>query len=90
MQVADLLGAGVAKARLRKDVLPEDLPYVTGSIGLIGTRPSYKFMAECDTFLMIGSSFFYPEFLPEEGQAKGVQIDIDGKMLSIRYPVDAT
>jgi pyruvate dehydrogenase (quinone) len=88
MQVADLLGAGVAKALLGKDVLPDDLPYVTGSIGLLGTRPSYKLMAECDTLLMIGSSFPYPEFLPEEGQAKGVQIDIDGKMLSIRYPMD--
>lgn len=88
MQVADFLGAGVAKALLGKDVLPDDLPYVTGSIGLLGTRPSYKLMVECDTFLMIGSSFPYPEFLPEEGQAKGVQIDIDGKMLSMRYPMD--
>lgn len=88
MQVAELLGAGVAKALLGKDVLPDDLPYVTGSIGLLGTKPSYELMAGCDTFLMIGSSFPYPEFLPEEGQAKGVQIDIDGKMLSIRYPMD--
>lgn len=89
MQVAELLGAGVAKALLGKDVLPDDLPYVTGSIGLLGTRPSYKLMDECDTLLMIGTSFPYPEFLPEEGQAKGVQIDIDGKVLSIRYPMDA-
>lgn len=88
MQVAELLGAGVAKALLGKDVLPDDLPYVTGSIGLLGTRPSYELMTECDTLLMIGSSFPYPEFLPEEGQAKGIQIDIDGKMLSIRYPMD--
>jgi pyruvate dehydrogenase (quinone) len=88
MQLADFLGAGVAKALLGKDVLPDDLPYVTGSIGLLGTRPSYKLMAECDTLLMIGTSFPYPEFLPEEGQAKGVQIDIDGKMLSMRYPMD--
>lgn len=89
MQLAELLGAGVAKALLGKDVLPDDLPYVTGSIGLLGTRPSYKLMDECDTLLMIGTSFPYPEFLPEEGQAKGVQIDIDGKVLSIRYPMDA-
>lgn len=79
MQVSELLGAGVAKALLGKDVLPDDLAYVTGSIGLLGTRPSYELMSECDTLLMIGSSFPYPEFLSEEGQAKGIQIDIDGK-----------
>ena len=85
---ADLLGAGVAKALLGKAVLPDDLPYVTGSIGLLGTKPSWTLMQECDTLLMVGSSFPYSEFLPEEGQARGVQIDIDGKMLGIRYPME--
>ncbi len=88
MQVAELLGAGVAKALLGKAVLPDDLPYVTGSIGLLGTKPSWDLMMDCDTLLMIGSSFPYSEFLPKEGQARGVQIDIDGKMLGIRYPME--
>lgn len=88
MQVAELLGCGVAKALLGKDVLPDDLPYVTGSIGLLGTGPSWDMMADCDTLLMVGSSFPYSEFLPKEGQAKAVQIDIEGKMLGIRYPMD--
>jgi pyruvate dehydrogenase (quinone) len=86
--VADVLGAGVAKALLGKAVLPDDLPYVTGAIGLLGTKPSWNLMQECDTLLMVGSSFPYSEFLPEEGQARGVQIDIDGKMLGIRYPME--
>ena len=76
-QAADLLGAGVAKALLGKAVLPDELPFVTGSIGLLGTKPSWDLMSECDTLFMIGSSFPYSEFLPEEGQARGVQIDID-------------
>lgn len=88
MEVADLLGAGVAKALLGKAVLPDDLPYVTGSIGLLGTGPSWDMMMDCDTLLMVGSSFPYSEFLPKEGQAKGIQIDIEGKMLGIRYPMD--
>jgi pyruvate dehydrogenase (quinone) len=88
IQVADLLGAGVAKALLGKAVLPDDLPYVTGSIGIIGTGPSWDLMSECDTLLMIGSGFPYSEFLPKEGQARGIQIDIDAKMLGIRYPMD--
>jgi pyruvate dehydrogenase (quinone) len=88
MQIAEQLGAGVAKALLGKDVLPDDLPYVTGSIGLLGTVPSWELMSECDTLLMIGSSFPYSEFLPKEGQARGVQIDIDAKMLGIRYPME--
>ena len=88
MQVAELLGCGVAKALLGKAVLPDDLPYVTGSIGLLGTEPSWDMMMGCDTLFMVGSSFPYSEFLPKEGQAKGVQIDIDGKMLNIRYPMD--
>ena len=86
--LADKLGAGVAKALLGKAALPDDLPYVTGSIGLLGTEPSYKLMTECDTLLMIGSGFPYSEFLPKEGQARGVQIDIKPDMLSIRYPME--
>ena len=88
IEVAETLGAGVAKALLGKAVLPDDLPFVTGSIGLLGTRPSWTLMQECDTLLMVGSSFPYSEFLPEEGNARGVQIDIDGKMLGIRYPME--
>jgi pyruvate dehydrogenase (quinone) len=87
-EVARLLGAGVAKALLGKSVLPDDLPYVTGSIGLLGTVPSWELMSECDTLLMIGSSFPYSEFLPKEGQARGVQIDLDARMLGIRYPME--
>lgn len=88
IQVAELLGAGVAKALLGKDVLPDDLPFVTGSIGLLGTEPSDEMMQNCDTLLMVGTSFPYAEFLPEPGQARGVQIDIDGRMLGIRYPME--
>jgi len=87
-QIAGLLGAGVAKALLGRAALPDDLPYVTGSIGLLGTKPSWDMMQDCDTLLMIGSGFPYAEFLPGEGQAKGVQIDIDSRMLSLRYPMD--
>jgi pyruvate dehydrogenase (quinone) len=79
---------GVAKALLGKAALADDLPWVTGGIGLLGTRPSWDLMQECDTLLMVGSSFPYSEFLPEEGQARGVQIDIDGRMLGIRYPME--
>ena len=88
IEVADLLGAGVAKALLGKAVLADDLPFVTGSIGLLGTKPSWDLMQDCDTLLMVGSSFPYSEFLPEEGQARGVQVDIDGRMLGIRYPME--
>lgn len=87
-KVADLMGCGVAKALLGKDVVPDTEPYVTGSIGLLGTKPSYEMMMNCDTLLMVGSSFPYSEFLPKEGQARGIQIDIDPKMLSIRYPME--
>ncbi|HJW57252.1 MAG TPA: thiamine pyrophosphate-requiring protein [Burkholderiaceae bacterium] len=86
--VADRLGAGAAKALLGKAVLPDDLPWVTGSIGYLGTEPSYDMMMKCDTLLMIGSGFPYTEFLPKEGNARGVQIDIDPGMLSIRYPAE--
>jgi pyruvate dehydrogenase (quinone) len=88
IEVAELLGAGVAKALLGKAAVPDDLPFVTGSIGLLGTKPSYDLMTGCDTLLMVGSSFPYSEFLPEEGNARGVQIDIDGRMIGIRYPMD--
>lgn len=88
IEVADLLGAGVAKALLGKATLPDDLPYVTGSIGLLGTKPSWDMMMKCDTFFMIGSGFPYSEFLPEEGAARGVQIDIEPRMLNLRYPME--
>jgi pyruvate dehydrogenase (quinone) len=88
ISVANKLGAGAAKALLGKAVLPDDLPWVTGSIGLLGTEPSYEMMMECDTLLMIGSGFPYSEFLPEEGHARGVQIDIAADMLSLRYPME--
>jgi pyruvate dehydrogenase (quinone) len=87
---ADRLGAGLAKALLGRAAVPDDLPFVTGSIGLIGTLPSWEMMSDCDTLLMVGSSFPYSEFLPKEGQARGVQIDIDGRMLSIRYPMEVS
>ena len=86
--VADRLSAGCAKALLGKSALPDDLAWVTGSIGLLGTEPSYKMMNECDTLLMVGSAFPYAEFLPKEGNARGVQIDIDASMLSIRFPME--
>jgi pyruvate dehydrogenase (quinone) len=88
MEVADLLGAGVAKALLGKAVLDDSLPYVTGSIGLLGTKPSWDMMMECDTLLMVGSSFPYSEFLPKLDQARGVQIDIKPRQLSLRYPME--
>jgi pyruvate dehydrogenase (quinone) len=86
--VAEMLGAGVAKALLGKAALPDDLPFVTGGIGLLGTKPSWELMSECDTFLMVGSGFPYSEFLPKEGQARGVQIDISPRMLGLRYPME--
>ncbi|NUS94827.1 MAG: thiamine pyrophosphate-requiring protein [Nocardia sp.] len=87
-ELAELTGAGVAKALLGKDVLPDDLSYVTGSIGLLGTRPSYELMRDCDTLLIIGSNFPYSQFLPEFGQARAIQIDIDGTMIGMRYPTE--
>jgi len=86
--VAETLGAGVAKALLGKAVLPDELPYVTGAIGLLGTEPSWELMNHCDTLLMVGSGFPYAEFLPKEGQARGVQIDLDPGMLGLRYPME--
>ncbi|MDT0448522.1 thiamine pyrophosphate-requiring protein [Streptomyces hesseae] len=87
-QLADVLGAGVAKALLGKDVLPDDLPYVTGAIGLLGTRPSYEMMRDCDTLVVVGSNFPYTQFLPEFEQARAVQIDIDPFMVGLRYPFE--
>ncbi|WP_435062251.1 thiamine pyrophosphate-requiring protein [Amycolatopsis thermoflava] len=87
-EIAELTGAGVAKALLGKDVLPDDLPYVTGSIGLLGTRPSYEMMQDCDTLLIVGSNFPYSQFLPEYGKARAIQIDIDGSMIGMRYPTE--
>lgn len=86
--VADLLGAGIAKALLGMTVVSDDLPYVTGSIGMLGTEATAKMMSECDTLLMVGTNFPYAEFLPREGQARGVQIDIDARNLSLRYPME--
>ncbi|MFF1868817.1 thiamine pyrophosphate-requiring protein [Kitasatospora herbaricolor] len=87
-QLAETLGAGVAKALLGKDVLPDTLPYVTGAIGLLGTRASYELMRDCDTLLVIGSSFPYTQFLPEFGRARAVQIDVDPSMVGLRYPFE--
>jgi pyruvate dehydrogenase (quinone) len=88
VEAAELLGAGVAKALLGKDVLPDDLPFVTGAIGLLGTKPSYELMRGCDTLLMVGTGFPWSEFLPKAGQARGVQIDLDPSMLGLRYPIE--
>ncbi len=91
-EVADVLGAGVAKALLGKDVLSDELPWVTGSIGLLGTRPSYELMMECDTLLMVGSNFPYTQFLPpfsdDEPAVRAVQIDVDPTMVGLRYPFE--
>jgi pyruvate dehydrogenase (quinone) len=87
-EVADLLGAGAAKALLGKDVLSDELPWVTGSIGLLGTRPSYEMMRECDTLLTVGSSFPYTQFMPDFEQCRSVQIDIDGRFIGMRYPYE--
>jgi pyruvate dehydrogenase (quinone) len=86
--LAEATGAGVAKALLGKDVLSDELPYVTGSIGLLGTRPSYEMMRDCDTLLIVGSNFPYTQFLPEFGQARAVQIDMDGSRIGMRYPTE--
>jgi pyruvate dehydrogenase (quinone) len=85
VQVAELLGAGVAKALNGRAALPDDLPFVTGSIGLLGTKPSHEMVMNCDTLLIVGSNFPYAEWLPEEGSCRAVQIDIDGRLLGMRY-----
>src|SRR5215213_6484488 len=88
IETADVLGCGVARALNGRDVIPDDLPFVTGSIGLLGTKASEQMMAGCDTLFLVGTSFPYSEWLPEPGQARGVQIDIDGTMIGIRYPME--
>ena len=88
IEIAQKLGAGVAKALLGKAVLPDDLPFVTGAIGLLGTRPSSDLMNECDRLLIVGSGFPWSEFLPKDGAARAVQIDIEPAMLSLRYPCE--
>ena len=88
VQIAETLGAGVAKALLGKGALPDDLPFVTGSIGLLGTKPSSDMMNACDTLLMVGTGFPWSEFLPKTGSARAVQIDVDPAMLSLRYPCE--
>jgi pyruvate dehydrogenase (quinone) len=90
LQTAELLGAGVAKALLGKDVIPDDLPFVTGPIGLLGSEPTNKMIEQCDTLLMVGTSFPYSEWLPEQGQAKCVEIDLDGSLIGVRYPNDVS
>jgi pyruvate dehydrogenase (quinone) len=88
LAVAERLQAGIAKALLGKAVVPDDLAFVTGGIGLLGTKPSWDLMRHCDTLLMVGSCFPYSEFLPKPGSARGVQIDIDGTRTSLRYPME--
>jgi pyruvate dehydrogenase (quinone) len=88
VELAARLGAGVAKALLGKSVLPDDLPFVTGCIGLLGTKPSSDMMNGCDTLLIVGSGFPWSEFLPKTGAARAVQIDVDPAMLSLRYPCE--
>ncbi|MFB9907004.1 thiamine pyrophosphate-requiring protein [Allokutzneria oryzae] len=88
LDVAKATGAGIAKALLGKDVISDELPFVTGSIGLLGTRPSYEMMRDCDTLLIVGSNFPYSQFLPEYGKARAVQIDVDGRMIGMRYPTE--
>ncbi len=88
VEVAELLGAGIAKALNGRAAVADDLPFVTGPIGLLGSKPTYDMIEACDTLLMVGSSFPYSEWLPEVGKARGVQIDIDGRMVGIRYPME--
>jgi pyruvate dehydrogenase (quinone) len=88
LAVADTLGAGVAKALLGKAAIPDDIPYCTNSIGLLGTKPSWEMMQDADTLFVVGSSFPYANFLPPIGQARGVQVDSSARMLSLRYPME--
>lgn len=88
VELAQATGAGVAKALLGRAVVPDDLPFVTGAIGLLGTKPSWDLMMGCDTLIVVGSSFPYSEFLPKEGQARGIQIDIDPRLVGMRYPME--
>ncbi len=87
-QVAEKLGAPIVKALLGKQVVPDDSPYTTGGIGLLGTKPSQEAIENCDTLLMVGTSFPYIEYLPKPGQARGVQIDLNPARIGLRYPVE--
>ncbi len=87
-QLAELIGAPIAKALLGKAAVPDDSPYTTGGVGLLGTKPSQEALEDCDTLLMVGTSFPYIEFLPKPGQARGVQIDLDPKRIGLRFPVE--
>src|SRR5690348_17733529 len=87
-QVAELLGAPIVKALLGKSCVPDDSPYTTGGLGLLGTLPSEEAMDDCDTLLIVGSSLPYIEFYPKPGQAKCVQVDADPVRISLRYPAD--
>ncbi|MGQ4363046.1 thiamine pyrophosphate-requiring protein [Streptomyces sp. SAS_272] len=87
-RIAELLGAGVAKALLGKDVLSDELPYVTGAVGPLGTRPSYELMRDCDTLLTIGSSFPYAQYLPDADRTRGVRIDVDPRRNETRHPYE--
>jgi pyruvate dehydrogenase (quinone) len=88
IQIAELLGAGISKSWLGKAVVPEEVPFCAGHIGLLGSKPSWDMMQDCDTLLVVGSSFPYGEFYPPVGKVKGIQIDIDGRLLSLRFPMD--
>lgn len=90
IELADRLGTGVAKALNGRDALPDDLPFVTGPIGLLGSKPSHEMMDNCDTLLMVGTSFPYAEWLPQPGEARGVQIDLDGRLVGMRYPMEVS
>ena len=90
VETAELLGCGVAKALNGRDALPDDLPFVTGSIGLLGTTATHEMIQGCDTLLMVGTSFPYSEWLPEPGQARGIQIELDGRLSGIRYPIEVS
>jgi pyruvate dehydrogenase (quinone) len=87
-QVADLLAAPIVKPLLGKGVVPDESPYTTGSIGLLGTKPSLEAMEGCDTLLIVGSSFPYIEFYPKPGQARGIQIDVDATRIGLRHDVE--
>jgi len=87
-KAAEMLGAPIIKALLGKAAVPDDSPYTTGAIGLLGTRPSQEAMEDCDTLLIVGSSFPYIEFMPRPGQAKGVQIELDPQRIGLRFPFD--
>src|SRR5205085_4542919 len=87
-QTAELLAAPIVKALLGKAAVPDDSPYTTGGIGLLGTKPSQEALEDCDTLLMVGSSFPYIEFMPKPDQARGVQIELDPKRIGLRYPVE--